>query len=228
MVRELLQVRLLLGQLLLELEELFLLALADGVVLVGLLTLLEGVARNQPAGVGLMLAFFLVLAVSWVRVSGAPPLAHHTISTSHTCPMLDHACERVARVVCGLTVGPPCNPRCFSRTLGVTGDGAPALSHSAPERRAHGTGEDGRGSGYRSHGVWCLLFGKDWVMVVVVINLRLAQALGGSSRVAGSHDSGGDGEGSGAGRPGELGDGLTKHLDCVDGCKEEGWSGVED
>lgn len=58
---------------------------------------------------------------------------------------------------------------------------------------------------------------------MVVINLRLAQALGRSSRVAGSHDSGGDGEGSGAGRPGELGDGLTQHLDCVDGCKEEGW-----
>lgn len=46
MVRELLQVRLLLGQLLLELEELFLLTQADGVVLVGLLALLEGVARN--------------------------------------------------------------------------------------------------------------------------------------------------------------------------------------
>lgn len=56
----------------------------------------------------------------------------------------------------------------------------------------------------------------------MVINLRLAQALGRSSRVAGSHDSGGDGEGSGVGRPGELGDGLTKHLDCVDGCKEGG------
>jgi hypothetical protein len=47
-IRELLQVRLLLGQLLLELEELLLLALADGVVLVGLLALLEGVARNNP------------------------------------------------------------------------------------------------------------------------------------------------------------------------------------
>lgn len=54
---------------------------------------------------------------------------------------------------------------------------------------------------------------------MVVVNLRLAQALWGSSSVAGCHDSGGDGEGSGAGRPGELGDGLTKHLDCVDGCK---------
>lgn len=129
---------------------------------------------------------------------------------------------RFARVVCGLTVDPPCNPPLFFSQLGVTGDGAPALSHSEPEHRAHGTGGGG--------GVWAIgrtalvliRGGLDGWVVVVVINLRLAQALGRSSRVAGSHDSGGDGEGSGAGRPGELGDGLTKHLDCGDGCKEGG------
>lgn len=43
MVGELLQVSLLLGELLLELHELLLLAHADGVVLVGLLALLESV-----------------------------------------------------------------------------------------------------------------------------------------------------------------------------------------
>lgn len=65
--------------------------------------------------------------------------------------------------------------------------------------------------------------------MVLIIYLRLAQALGRSSRVTGSHDSGGDGKGSGGGRPGELGNGLTKHLDTVDGCEEEGcMSGVED
>lgn len=45
-IRELLQMRLLLGQLLLELQKLLLLTLADGVVLVGLLALLEGVAKS--------------------------------------------------------------------------------------------------------------------------------------------------------------------------------------
>lgn len=129
---------------------------------------------------------------------------------------------RFARVVCGLTVGPPCNPPLFFSQLGVTGDGAPALSHSAPEPRAHGTGGGGGVQATVPHGSRADL-GRNWVVVVVVmIYLRLAQALGRSSRVAGSHDSGGDGEGSGAGRPGELGDGLTKHLDCVDGCKEGG------
>ena len=67
MVRELLQVRLLLGQLLLELEELFLLAQADGVVLVGLLALLEGISEIKPAGRGPMLAYlssFMVCVLS--------------------------------------------------------------------------------------------------------------------------------------------------------------------
>lgn len=64
--------------------------------------------------------------------------------------------------------------------------------------------------------------GQKVVVVVLMINLRLSQALGRSSRVAGSHDSGGDREGSGAGRPGELGDGLAKHLDCIDRCKRRG------
>lgn len=49
-IRELLQMRLLLGQLLLELQKLLLLTLADGVVLVGLLALLERVAKKPPAG----------------------------------------------------------------------------------------------------------------------------------------------------------------------------------
>lgn len=71
-VRELLQVRLLLGQLLLQLEELFLLALADGVVLVGLLALLERVARNRPAGRGSLLAFCSLCFLSHVCVCCPP------------------------------------------------------------------------------------------------------------------------------------------------------------
>lgn len=46
-VGQLLEVRLLLGELLLELEEPLLLALADGVVLAGALTALEGVAVSR-------------------------------------------------------------------------------------------------------------------------------------------------------------------------------------
>jgi hypothetical protein len=45
-VRELLQVSLLLLDLLLHLQKLLLLALADGVILGGLLTLLEGIAAG--------------------------------------------------------------------------------------------------------------------------------------------------------------------------------------
>lgn len=50
-VRELLQVSLLLGQLLLELLELLLLALADRIVLAGALALLEGVPVQLAASV---------------------------------------------------------------------------------------------------------------------------------------------------------------------------------
>lgn len=69
-IRELLQVRLLLGQLLLELQQLFLLALADGVVLVGLLALLEGIAKtNRQQGLTVSLPLIPPVCVSMcVRV----------------------------------------------------------------------------------------------------------------------------------------------------------------
>jgi len=50
-VRELLEVRLLLGQLALEIEQLFLLALPDSVVLVGALAPLEGIAGDPDGNV---------------------------------------------------------------------------------------------------------------------------------------------------------------------------------
>lgn len=68
-IRELLQVRLLLGQLLLELQKLLLLTQADGVVLVGLLALLEGVAkstRRQGLAVSLLLVLLVLCACVWV------------------------------------------------------------------------------------------------------------------------------------------------------------------
>lgn len=123
----------------------------------------------------------------------------------------------------------PCIPAVFL-ALGVTGDGAPALVPLGPGPNGTRNRNGRRG---QASGPIVLLLDREGLcaerVMVVIIYLRLAQALGGSSRVTGSHDSGGDGEGSGGGRPGELGDGLTKHLDSVDGCKEEGCvSGVED
>lgn len=104
------------------------------------------------------------------------------------------------------------------------------MSHSAA---GHNGARSRNGRRGRASGYIVLLLDREGLcaerVMVLMIYLRLAQALGGSSRVTGSHDSGGDGEGSGAGRPGELGDGLTKHLDSVDGCNEEGCaSGIED
>lgn len=46
-------------------------------------------------------------------------------------------------------------------------------------------------------------------------DLRLTKALGGGSRVTGTHGPGGDRKGSARGRAGELGDGLAEHFGCV-------------
>lgn len=74
MVGELLEVRLLLGELLLELEEPLLLALADGVVLVGAFAALEGVA-GFGASPGLACGHFLVSNLSHrSRLSGWPDM----------------------------------------------------------------------------------------------------------------------------------------------------------
>lgn len=62
-VLELLQVRLLLSQLLLELQELFLLTRADGEILVGLLALLESVTVVPTATVNTLVS--LTAVVIW-------------------------------------------------------------------------------------------------------------------------------------------------------------------
>lgn len=101
-IRELLQVRLLLGQLLLELQKLLLLTLADGVVLVGLLALLEGVAkstRRQGLAVSLLLVLLVLCAFVWVYTIVCvyyPP--RMIISHAMYNPVLFLACESTSSV----------------------------------------------------------------------------------------------------------------------------------
>ena len=175
-----------------------------------------------------MLAFILSLFCVCIRlrvytfVRALSASNHHITSDMQprTFPCMQENVVRFARVVCGLTVG-PASPLFSSHSA------SPATEHRAcptrPRTQRRTEPERSAGSGFRPHSSGAVSGRVVQRVMVLIIYLRLAQALGRSSRVTGSHDSGGDGEGSGAGRPGELGDGLTKHLDSVDGCKGEGY-----